>query len=89
MANDIDSHPVSVLDRVRELAAKQYNVPVLEITPNTHFYADLDDSLDVLELALRCEELFEIEISDEEAAHIETVGQLVACIEAALREQRR
>jgi len=87
--SDKDPYPVSVLDRIRELVAKQYNVPVSEITPGTHFYADLDDSLEVVEVVLDCEELFEIGISNEQAARIETVGQLAACVEAALREQKQ
>ena len=89
MAKNPELEPVSVLQRVRELVAKAHDLPVTEIAPDTHFYDDLEDSLTVVELVMECEELFKIEIPDEDARRIMTVGQLVACIEAALREQKR
>lgn len=42
------------------------------------------DSLDKLELALKCEEKFKITIDDDEASDIETIGDLVNLIEKHL-----
>ena len=52
------------------------------MTPQARFVEDLGaDSLDVVELVMRFEEEFEIEIPDEDAEKITTVGEAVSYIE--------
>ena len=87
MGRDPDPVAISVLERVRALVARAFDRPVAEITPGTHFYRDLDDSLELVELVVECEEHFDVTLPDEEARGVETVGQLVTLIEAVLREQ--
>ena len=59
-----------------------------EITAETNFYDDLSaDSLDMVELALACEEEFGFEIEDnEENWNIMTVGELVDYVESHMEE---
>ena len=77
-----------VLDTVRELTAEQHGLPIGEITPGTHFFDDLDDSLDHVQLLMACEEAFALTIPDLDAQHLTTVGKLAAYIEGRLAEER-
>jgi acyl carrier protein len=70
----------STLDIVREVVAERHGVPVDEITPETHFYEDFDDSLDLVEILMSCEERFDIDLPDSELARIQTVEDLVGRI---------
>ena len=72
----------SVLERVKDIVADNLGVDREKITPETSFVNDLGaDSLDVVELVMRFEEEFEIEIPDEDAEKITTVGEAVDYIE--------
>jgi acyl carrier protein len=56
-----------------------------EVTPSASFKEDLGaDSLDVVELVMQLEDEFEMEISDEDAEKIATVGDAVSYIESHL-----
>ncbi len=58
------------------------DVKAVVVKPESKFVDDLGaDSLDVVELVMALEEKFEIEIPDEEAEKIQTVGDVVAYIE--------
>ena len=72
----------SVQDKVKSIIAEQLGVKPEEVTPEASFVDDLGaDSLDTVELVMALEEDFGIEIPDEEAEKITTVGQAVKYIE--------
>lgn len=73
----------SVLDRVADIVAEQLGVDRDKISPETSFVNDLGaDSLDTVELVMELEEEFDINIPDDAAEKIQTVGQAVDYIEA-------
>jgi acyl carrier protein len=67
--------------RVKELIAETLDVELNRVTPDADWYKDLDCSLDVVEVFMRCEEEFGIDIPDEDAEQCETVGKLTAFIQ--------
>jgi acyl carrier protein len=71
-----------IAQKVKTMVAERMDVEESKITEDTHFVNDLQaDSLDMAELVIDMEEEFGIQISDEEAQKIETVGQAVKYIE--------
>jgi len=74
---------MSVEKRVREIVAEQLERDVNEVKGESSFIDDLGaDSLDIVELVMKMEEEFGIEIPDEEAEKIKTVNDVVAYISA-------
>ena len=72
---------MSVDKKVREIVAEQLGKDVNEVTVNASFIDDLGaDSLDIVELVMKMEEEFGIEIPDEEAEKIKTVNDVVEYI---------
>jgi acyl carrier protein len=72
----------SVQERVIDIVASQLGVSKDQITAETSFINDLGaDSLDTVELVMELEEEFEINIPDDAAEKIQTVGQAVEFIE--------
>lgn len=72
----------SVLERVIDIVAEQLGVSKEQITAETSFVNDLGaDSLDTVELVMELEEEFDINIPDDAAEKIGTVGQAVEYIE--------
>ena len=70
-----------VEQRVREIVAEQLERDVKEVTNTASFIDDLGaDSLDVVELVMKMEEEFGIEIPDEEAEKIKTVNDVIQYI---------
>jgi acyl carrier protein len=66
----------TVDERVKKIIAEQLGVEEDEVTPEASFVEDLGaDSLDTVELVMALEEEFEIEIPDEDAEKILTVGK--------------
>ena len=62
-------------DRVKEIIAKELEVEVKQLVPDAKFIEDLGaDSLDIVELVMALEEEFGLEIPDEEADKLKTVG---------------
>jgi acyl carrier protein len=73
----------STLERVVDIVAEQLGVDKEKISADTSFVNDLGaDSLDVVELVMELEEEFDINIPDDAAEKIQTVGQAVEFIEA-------
>ena len=73
----------SVLDRVKGIVVDQLGVAEEEVTAEASFVDDLGaDSLDVVELVMALEEEFGVEIPDEDAEKIITVGEAVKYIES-------
>ncbi len=63
--------------RLRKLVSDRLGVDVSEMRPESSIHADLGaDSLDVVELVMAIEEVFDLEISDEEAGSMRTVGDV-------------
>jgi acyl carrier protein len=62
-------------DRVKEIIAKELEVEGKQLTPEAKFIEDLGaDSLDIVELVMALEEEFGIDIPDEDADKLKTVG---------------
>ena len=71
----------SVEERVKEIICEQLGVEENEVAPNAKFIEDLGaDSLDTVELVMAFEEEFDLEIPDEEAEKITTVGDAIQYI---------
>lgn len=70
-----------ILEKIREVVAEKLDVDKEEVTEKAHFVDDLGaDSLDVVELIMGLEDEFDLEISDDKAEELETVGDAVAYI---------
>jgi acyl carrier protein len=62
-------------DRVKEIIAKELEVDSKQLAPEAKFIEDLGaDSLDIVELVMALEEEFGIDIPDEDADKMKTVG---------------
>jgi acyl carrier protein len=67
--------------KVKEIVAEQLGKDINEVTEKASFIEDLGaDSLDIVELVMKMEEEFGIEIPDEEAEKIKTVNDVVQYI---------
>lgn len=63
-------------EKFRSIIVEQLGVEPAEVTPDASFVDDLNaDSLDLVELVMAFEEEYGMEISDEDAEKIQTVGQ--------------
>ena len=72
---------MSVEDRVKEIIVEQLGVDAAQVTTQAKFVDDLGaDSLDTVELVMALEEEFSIEIPDEDAEKITSVGDAVSYI---------
>jgi acyl carrier protein len=70
--------PAAVESKVIEIVSNQMGVDKAEISKETSFINDLNaDSLDTVEMVMEFEDAFELNIPDEEAEKIQTVGQAV------------
>ncbi len=71
--------------RVKSIIVEKLNVDEAEVKPEASFTNDLGaDSLDTVELIMEFEKAFGINIPDDQAEKIATVGDAIAYIEAAL-----
>jgi len=76
-----------VKERVIDIVADQLGVSKDKISEETSFVNDLGaDSLDTVELVMELEEEFDINIPDDAAEKIQTVGQAIEHIEKAVEE---
>ena len=70
--------PAEVESKVIEIVSNQMGVDKAEISKETSFINDLNaDSLDTVEMVMEFEDAFEMNIPDEEAEKIQTVGQAI------------
>lgn len=73
---------MSVEERVKNIIVEQLGVDTAQVTEHAKFVEDLGaDSLDTVELVMALEEEFSIEIPDEDAEKIGSVGDAVKYIE--------
>jgi acyl carrier protein len=70
-------------DRVKEIIAKELEVGVQQLAPEAKFIEDLGaDSLDIVELVMALEEEFSLDIPDEDAEKMKTVGDAMNYLKA-------
>ena len=75
-----------VFEIVKKIIAEELNVKEEKITMEANLVEDLEaDSLDAVEIIVRIEEEFDLQVDDEAAENVKTVGDLVKCIEANLK----
>ena len=78
----------AVEQKVKEIICEQLGVSEEEVTPEASFIEDLGaDSLDIVELVMELEEEFDIQIPDDQAEKIKTVGQAVEYIKAEVKKK--
>ena len=71
-----------VQDKIKQIIVDELGVDEAEVTENARFIEDLGaDSLDLVELVMRFEEEFDIEIPDEDAEKIQGVRDAYAYVE--------
>ena len=71
-----------IAERVKEIIAQELGVEQEKVTTDASFVEDLGaDSLDTVELVMAFEEEFGIEIPDEEAESMQTVGNAISYLE--------
>jgi len=72
-----------IFEKVQEKVAEQLGIDADEVSLESSFIDDLGaDSLDIVELLMALEEEFDIEIPDEEAEKLVTVGDVVEYIKS-------
>jgi acyl carrier protein len=73
---------MSIEEKVKQIIVEELGVDEPEVTANARFIEDLGaDSLDTVELVMRFEEEFDIEIPDEDAEKIQSVRDAITYIE--------
>ncbi|MDO5456885.1 MAG: acyl carrier protein [Atopococcus tabaci] len=72
----------AVYEEVKRLIVERMGVDASKITPDTTFKDDLGaDSLDMVELVMEMEDHFGVEVSDDDAENMLTVGKVASFIE--------
>jgi acyl carrier protein len=80
---------MTVAEKVKKMIVDQLGVSESEVIPEAKFIDDLGaDSLDIVELIMALEDEYGIEIPDEDAEKIETVGDAIKYIEEHLAEKK-
>jgi acyl carrier protein len=77
---------VDYFEKIKDIVADQLGAEKKEITMETSFEELNADSLDVVELIMALEEEFDIEISDEDAEKLTTVGAAVEYVKSKLEQ---
>lgn len=78
----------SIEDKVKEITASTLKVDPANIKPESRFSADLGaESIQSVELMAAFEEAFDIEMDEDEALAVQTVGDAVSFIQTCIDEQ--
>ena len=73
---------MAVEDKIKEIIVEQLGVAATEVVPEASFIDDLGaDSLDIVELVMAIEEEFGLEISDDDAEKIQSIGDAISYVE--------
>lgn len=73
----------NIESRVKEIIVEQLGVNADQVTPEAKFVEDLGaDSLDTVELVMAFEEEFDVEVPDEEAEKLQSVGDVIKFIQS-------
>jgi len=73
---------ISIEEKVKDIIVEQLGVNPEQITPSASFIEDLGaDSLDTVELVMAFEEEFSVDVPDEDAERLQTVGDVIRYIE--------
>jgi len=74
---------MALKDKVKDIIVEQLGVDASEVNDSASFIDDLGaDSLDTVELVMAFEDAFDIEIPDEDAEKMNTVGEAIKYLEA-------
>ena len=77
----------SIEERVKNIIVEQLGVNADQVTAAASFVDDLGaDSLDTVELVMAFEEEFDLEIPDEDAEKMRTVGEAIAYLDQHLNQ---
>jgi len=73
---------MTTLEKIKNIVAEYCNTQPEKINDNANFVDDLGlDSLDSIELVMKVEEEFGVEVDDESMSHVKTVEQLADVID--------
>jgi len=76
--------------KIREVVARIYRVDPSKLTPQTRFIEDLGaDSVTTIELVAEIEDIFKIQVPDEDVEKNQTLGQAIQYVIDKLREEGR
>jgi acyl carrier protein len=79
---------MALFDDVRDIIVEQLHVPPEKVNLEAKFIEDLGaDSLDTVELIMAFEEKFNLQISEEEAQKLDTVGKAVTYLEEKVKKE--
>ncbi len=78
----------SIEEKGKDIIVEQLGVNPEQVTPTASFIEDLGaDSLDIVELVMAFEEEFSVEVPDEDAEKLQTVGDVMKYIEEKSSKQ--
>lgn len=79
---------MALFEDVRDIIVEQLHVPPEKVNIEAKFIEDLGaDSLDTVELIMAFEEKFNLQISEEEAQKLDTVGKAVTYLEGKVKPE--
>ncbi len=80
---------MTVEDRVKQVTARLLKVDMADVKPDSHFVRDLGaESIQSIELVAAFEEEFDIEMDQDEALSVQTVGEAVRFIDRVLGQKK-
>ncbi|MGI2298949.1 acyl carrier protein [Candidatus Cardinium hertigii] len=78
-----------IMAKVVAVVVDKLNVSAQEVLPTAHFVNNLGaDSLDQVELVMELEKAFDVQIKDDEATHLQTVGSVVDYLQEILSKRK-